>query len=62
MPWINLARLLTLLRRRGEDPRGVTVYWDDEGYARFRRSHPRYPERSMESTVDEPEYDEEEED
>lgn len=62
MPWINLSRLLTILRRRGEDPRDVTVYLDEEGSTGFRRSRPRYPDRSMEPVEDEPEYDDEEDD
>lgn len=61
MPWVNVARLLTILRRRGEDPRDHTVYWDDEG-TDFRRPRSRYTERSGEPTDDESEYDDGDED
>ena len=60
MGWINLARLLAILRRDGIHPQEVFVYWDgiDTG---FRRRQLRYTEPGMEPEGDEyQDYDEEE--
>lgn len=61
MGWINLGRLLEILRRRGIDPHEVTVSWDGHVDGGFRRPPPRYTEPVMEPEDDEyQDYDEEE--
>ncbi len=41
MPWINLDRLLSILRRNRIDPREIEVYIEEE----IINPHPRNPER-----------------
>ena len=43
MPWTNLARLLSILRRNRVDPREVEVYVDAEAIKPRPRNH--HPER-----------------
>ncbi|MFC1870813.1 hypothetical protein ACFLYF_00185 [Chloroflexota bacterium] len=57
MPWRNLGTLLAVLRRRGIDPRDVTVYWDGQVDAGFRRPPPPYSEPVTEPEDDDPYYD-----
>jgi len=52
MPWINLARLLVYLRRRGVDPREVTVYLNGEMVDIRQRSSPSAPFESGIATGD----------
>ena len=62
MSWVNLATLLSILRRRGIDPRDVTVYWDGKIDVGFRRTPQQYSEPARESEEnEEPYYDDEEE-
>ena len=56
--WMNLHRLLALLRQRRIDPRDVTVFIDDHFVnPRYRRPLPE--ESTFEESEDEPEYDSE---
>lgn len=57
MPWANLAIVLAVLRRRGVDPRDITVYWDGEIDTGFQRLLPRYSEPVTEPADDD--YDDE---
>ncbi len=56
MSWINLGTLLAILRRREVDPHEVTVYWDGQVDAGFRRPLPRCSEPVTESDDDEDPY------
>ena len=62
MPWLSLARLIYISRRRRIDPRGVDVYVEAEAI----EPRPRNPqgerfESDEDSEFDEPEFDDDEE-
>ena len=59
MPWMNLAKVMALLRRRGIDPRSITVYLDETD-PRLRPAPPQYDEREMDPQEHESECDEDE--
>lgn len=62
MGWINLGRLLSLLRRRGISPYRATVYWDEQVDADFRHPPPPYSESAAEPGDDEDQHYDDEED
>ncbi len=60
MPWISLASLISVSRRRRIDPRRLEVYIEEE----IINPRPRNPEKAFETGLapedDESQYDEEE--